>query len=196
MTKSGATDSCSVILEIAMNKTTIMPMKKDTLQTWFSQFKFDAVRSEFADFICQTRQLLDANPDILKKIEEDLDKNALKEKANREKDKEFVRQQTRPLDGFANIADKPTQAPKKQPQAHNKANERLDAGRPRVPALLLYYFLFIRGYLGGSVRSKKAKTFIRESRSLAQLLQDSDLKMSSINSLSENLNVISHETLE
>ncbi len=157
-------------------------------QTWFRQFKFDEVYSDFSDFLFQTGQLLQFDKSILDKIEKDLDRVALKKKAERDEDKAYILNQSLPLD---EIAQANVQAsPDKVPAAE------LKTGRPRVCALLVFYFLFIRGYSGGSIRSKKAKNFIFESRSLALLLQDNELHLPSLNSLNENLNAISHETLQ
>ena len=161
---------------------------KANAQTWFKQFKFDEVYSDFSDFLYQTGQLLKSNELILKKIDQDLDRYGSEKKTQRNKDKQFIFEQTQPLDDFSqNDADLAL------PEKH--AN-RLETGRPRVPALLVYYFLFIRGYLGGSIRSKKAKNFIFESRSLAGLLQEEQLQLPSLNSLNENLNAISEQTLD
>ncbi len=159
-------------------------------QTWFRQFKFDAVYSDFSDFLSQTGQLLNFDKSILEKIDKDLDHAALEKKAQRDEDKAFVLNQTPQFDELAQ-ADLQSPPAKAQPKA-----TELKTGRPRISALLIYYFLFIRGYLGGSIRSKKARNFIFESRSLALLLQDHQLQLPSLNSLNENLNAISHETLQ
>ena len=125
--------------------------KADT-QTWFNQFKFDEVYSDFSDFLHQTGQLLKSNELILKKIDQDLDRYGKEKKTQRNKDKQFIFEQTQPLDDFSQV-DEELSVPKDNVTA-------LETGRPRVAALLIYYFLFIRGYLGGSIRSKKAKNFI------------------------------------
>lgn len=168
-----------------------MDNHKDNTQIWFNQFKFDEVYSDFSDFLDQTGQLLKSNELILKKIDQDLDRYGREKKTQRSKDKQFIFEQTQTLDqtldGFSQIdAD---------PSVPEENVTPLETGRPRVCALLIYYFLFIRGYLGGSIRSKKAKNFIFESRSLARLLQDKELSLPSMNSLSENLNAISEQTL-
>ena len=160
--------------------------KADT-QTWFNQFKFDEVYSDFSDFLHQTGQLLKSNELILKKIDQDLDRYGKEKKTQRNKDKQFIFEQTQPLDDFSQV-DEELSVPKDNVTA-------LETGRPRVAALLIYYFLFIRGYLGGSIRSKKAKNFIFESRSLARLLQDEQLRLPWLNALNENLNAISEQTL-
>ena len=125
---------------------------KTNTQTWFSQFKFDQVYSDFSDFLHQTGQLLKFNELILEKIDQDLDRYGREKKTQRNQDKQFIFEQTQALDGFSQIG-----ADLSTPENHATG---LETGRPRVPALLIYYFLFIRGYLGGSIRSKKAKNFI------------------------------------
>ena len=124
-----------------------------------------------SDFLHQTGQLLKSNELILKKIDQDLDRYGKEKKTQRNKDKQFIFEQTQPLDDFSQV-DEELSVPKDTVTA-------LETGRPRVPALLIYYFLFIRGYLGGSIRSKKAKNFIFESRSLVRLLQDNQLRLPS-----------------
>ncbi len=106
-------------------------------QIWFNQFKFDEVYSDFSDFLYQTGQLLKSNELILKKIDQDLDRYGSEKKTQRNKDKQFIFEQTQALDGFSRV-DAELSVPKDNATA-------LETGRPRVPALLIYYFLFIRG---------------------------------------------------
>ena len=157
-------------------------------QTWFGQFKFDAVHSDFSEFLSQIGQLLHFDMSILEKIDKDLDRAALEKKAQRDEDKAYMLNQTRQFDEIARADVQALLEP--------VTAAELKTGRPRICPFLVYYFLFIRGYLGGSIRSKKAKSFIFESRSLALLLQDNELSLPSLNSLNDNLNTISHETLQ
>ena len=123
---------------------------KANTQTWFNQFKFDDVYSDFSDFLHQTGELLKSNELILKKIDQDLDRYGRDKKTQRNKDQLFIFEQTQALDGFSQL-DGELSATKDDATG-------LETGRARVPALLIYYFLFIRGYLGGSIRSKRADT--------------------------------------
>lgn len=167
-----------------MKQKTNTPTIQSSRQIWFSQFKFDDVRSCFADILRESEALLNANPEILSKISGDLERNAMEAKVARRKDRNFADLQTEPFEGFREVDQFAVQS------------AELQSGRPRMPATLVYYFIFVRGYLGGSIRSKKSCAFISESRSLAQLVQSLDLSMPSVESVSENLNALSEETLE
>ena len=53
------------------------------------------------------------------------------------------------------------------------AELNLGAGRPRMPAYAVYVFVMIRGFLG-SLTTKPARRFVRESMSLYGFLQSGD----------------------
>ena len=167
--------------EIEKSKTAII---EDSSQIWFSQFKFDGGCSDFSAFLRETERLLLSCPDILAKIDEDLERHAKSKKRLRQKDMHFEDCRTSALEGFCQV------------DKFNDQNPELSQGRPRIGAIVLYYFIFVRGYLGGSLRSKKSRTFISESRSLAELWRRLDQPAQSPGCISENLDAISPETIE
>src|ERR1019366_9007237 len=94
--------------------------------------------SEFYDFCLQAHSLVEREPEILQRIEADLEGAAQEKKRLRLLDQQWVEGQTRDL---------PTVQFKSQPLT--AAELKLGEGRPRLSAYLVFIFLMIRGYSGG-----------------------------------------------
>ena len=75
------------------------------------------------------------------------------------------------------------------------AELNLGAGRPRMPAYAVYVFVMLRGFLG-SLTTKPARRFVRESMSLYGFLQSGGLRMPAVTTILENVNLVSHTTRE
>ena len=69
----------------------------------------------------------------------------------------------------------------------------LEIGRLRMPAYLVYIFFMIRGNLG-SLTSKKARTFLKESISLQVFLENHSFKLPSRTTIQDNVNSVSNTT--
>jgi len=72
---------------------------------------------------------------------------------------------------------------------------QLAVGRPRMSGYAVFVFLMTRGFLG-SLTSKPAKRFMRESMSLYGFLQDRGITMPATTTILENVNLVSHATRE
>ncbi len=64
-----------------------------------------------------------------------------------------------------------------------------------MPAYAVYVFVMIRGFLG-SLTTKPARRFVRESMSLYGFLQSGGLRMPAVTTILENVNLVSHTTRE
>jgi len=138
--------------------------------------------TEFHDYLLQIDEFIKFAPEILEAIEQDLEKHGIKDKKKRLVDKRFLEEKTGELPGI-----------QLEKYPVNDFELKLNVGRPRMPAYLAYVFLMVRGNLG-SVTSKKAVTFIRESISLYSLLLNRGYKLPAPTTILENINAISNET--
>lgn len=140
--------------------------------------------TDFHDFIEETHDLLRFAPQILTKIENDLNAYALEKKSVRAADRLFFENKTKPLKGSQN---------EEESLATKIVN--LSTGRPRMSAELVFSFLMIRGFLGGSLISKTSKCFLRESMTLHAYLETRNVKFPGITTILENVNQVSEATL-
>lgn len=140
--------------------------------------------TEFRNFIEEIERLPEIHPEILKAIEKDLDANAREKKRIRLADKKFHEGLT---SDFPDIHVEETEL---------SVNEiEIGTGRPRMSANLVYLFIMIRGFLGGSLSSKESKLFLTESMSLYAYLENLGLKRPGTTTILDNINQISLETL-
>ena len=138
--------------------------------------------TEFFDFLNEIDELVKFCPEIIVSIEKDLEEDSIKEKSIRLADKKFREELTMSLpklrvneDEIINV--KPT----------------MEIGRPRMPAYLVYIFLMIRGNLG-SLTSKKARTFMKESISLHIFLENHGFTLPGRTTIQDNVNCVSNAT--
>jgi hypothetical protein len=146
---------------------------------------FPVPDTDFRNFIDEVDELAEFAPKIINEIEKDLDANARAKKKLRLEDRKFFESQTPDL-----------------PKLHVAEVELLadeleiGVGRPRMSAELVYLFLMIRGFLGGSLASKTSRRFLRESMSLYAYFDNRDLSMPGVTTILENVNMVSFKTLE
>ena len=140
--------------------------------------------TKLRSFIEKVDDLVRFAPGILDAVEADLDTHAKKKKKLRLADKEFFASQTASLPGInMETREIPTDELK------------LNVGRPRMSAYMVYLFMMIRGFMGGTLISKEAKLLLHESMSLYCLFQNRSLKkMPRITTILENVNAISNAT--
>lgn len=140
--------------------------------------------TDFRDFIEEIERLPHINSKIIQEIENDLDANAREKKQLRLADKKFYESLTSDFPGI-----------------HVEETElsideiEIGIGRPRMSADLVYLFIMIRGFLGGSLSSKESRRFLRESMTLYAYLENRGLKMPGTTTILENINQVSLETL-
>lgn len=140
--------------------------------------------SDFAFTLREAAALLDRYPHLLQIIDKDLLADALAKKQARILDKQARYQQHPFLAGTEGVGAQPV-----------AQQEKLEQGRPRMSARICYFFLIIRGYLGG-LKSRKARDFLGESISLRLFLDQEGIPMPSLSTIMENTNKLSQETLD
>lgn len=140
--------------------------------------------TDFRDFLEEVEQLAQFAPEIIQAIEKDLDAHGREKKRMRQEDRRFFESQTGDLPELE-IAQREIRA----------EDLTLEVGRPRIPGYVAYVFLMLRGFLG-SLSSKPARRFLRESMSLHGFLQSRELLMPGWTTLVENVNAVSHATRE
>ena len=140
--------------------------------------------TDFRDFLHEIENLAKFAPEIIGAIELDLDAHAREKKLMRLADRKYFESQTGDL-------------PALDIKERNLLAEELQmaAGRPRMPGYAVYVFLMVRGFLG-SLTSKPARRFLRESMSLYGFLQNRGLEMPGMTTILENVNLVSHTTRE
>jgi IS5 family transposase len=141
--------------------------------------------TDFRDFIEEVEKFARLSPEIIEAIEEDLNANARAKKRLRLADKKFAESRTADLLGL-DVA-----------EVEVLANElEIGIGRPRMSAELVYLFVMVRGFLGGSLTSAPSKRFLRESMSLYDYLQRRGLALPGATTIAENVILVSQMTLD
>ena len=140
--------------------------------------------TDFREFLDEVEELARFAPEIIGAIEKDLDRYAREKKSLRLADKKFFESRTGDLPAM-NIRER------------NVLAEELNlaVGRPRMPGYAVYVFLMMRGFLG-SLTTKSARRFLRESMSLYGFLQVRGLSLPGATTILENVNLVSHATRE
>ena len=136
--------------------------------------------TDFSQYLTVLIELLKYAPEIIDSIVNDLDAHAKKKKSMRLADKEYFESQTPTL---------PTIELPENIVSADKLN--LDVGRPRMSAFDVYIYLMLRAYLG-SLSSKKATCFLRESMSLHIIFGNK--KRPGTTTITENVNAVSYAT--
>ena len=139
--------------------------------------------TDFRDFLEEVDELRKFTPEIIDAIETDLDIHAKEKKKLRLADKDFFASQTCDLPGV-------------DIEGQEILSNELELfyGRPRMPAYLVYLFVMIQGFLGGTLASKQSRRFLYESMNLYSLFQSRGRKMPGITTILENVNVVSDAT--
>lgn len=140
--------------------------------------------TDFREFLEEVDELARFAPEIIEAIEKDLDAYARARKSLRLADKKFMESGTVDLPAM-NIQERNILA----------AELKLAVGRPRLPALAVYLFVMIRGFLG-SLTTKPARRFLRESMTLYGWLQVRGLRLPAVTTILENVNLVSQATRE
>ena len=138
--------------------------------------------TDFRDFLDEVEELAGFAPQIIEAIEKELDAHAREKKKLRLEDRRFFEGRTADL-------------PELDIEEENilAAELNLAVGRPRMPAYSVYVLVMIRGFLG-SLSTKPARRFVRESMSLYGFLQRRGLRMPAVTTILENVNLVSHTT--
>lgn len=138
--------------------------------------------TDFRDYLDEVEELARFAPEIVAEIEKDLDAHAKNKKQLRLADRKFYESQNSDL-------------PKLDVMERNIPVEelKLAVGRTRMPGYTVFLFMMLRGFLG-SLTSKPARRFLRESMSLHDFLQCRELQMPGWTTILENVNAVSDLT--
>jgi len=140
--------------------------------------------SELLAFLQEADRLVEREPRVLRSIEEDLDRHGKLKKALRLLDAQWMQARS---EGLPTVA--------MEPASVEPDKLRLEVGRPRTSAYVVYLFLVGRGYQGG-FKSSETMTLLQESTTMAVLLTNLGTKMPGLSTLNELVNAVSNETRE
>ena len=138
--------------------------------------------TEFGKIFSEVHDLIQREPKILERIEQDLDKQARKKKKMRLDDQAWKIAQNPVLPGMNTLTEK-----------IETDKLVLQKGNHRMPPFVVFLFLIIRGYLGG-IKSEVTKRFLEESITLHLFLGSYGLKMPGLSTILDNINFVSNET--
>jgi hypothetical protein len=141
------------------------------------------VYTNFSAPILRGIELVEKHPEILELIESDQNKYGLEKKKLRVEDKFWLES-----NGLISLF------PNEDKDIIN-TNLVLSPSHKRMPPIVVFIFLLVRGYLG-SIKDKKSIAFIKESKSLECILNYYGIqKIPGASTILENLNLLSEETL-
>ncbi len=149
------------------------------------QLFFVPVRSKMAEILEIAHELWHAYPDIKRWIDEDLDRRARRSKVERLADAIYESEQTLPLPMEEVMALAEAQL--------DPETLTLEQGRPRTPAVIIYYFLVLRGYFG-SISDERSWDRLVDSQTLMYYLQLHEAKQPGRTTIIESLNALSRRT--
>ncbi|MEZ5329051.1 MAG: hypothetical protein R3F19_28735 [Verrucomicrobiales bacterium] len=117
------------------------------------------INSDLDKFVEESVKIAIRHPDLLAAVEHDLDVQGLKKKHARKTEQHFIQTRNAKLDGLE--IDLPAEP--------LECSRTLEEGRPRMPALAVFIFLLLRGWIGGP-KSVHYKILLKESITLHRLL--------------------------
>jgi IS5 family transposase len=139
--------------------------------------------SELKQVLGEALDLTRRQPAILARIAADQDAVGLAKKQQRQADARWQAAQTAWLPGLPEVPD----------GAAEPRPLRLELGRPRMPAEVVFVLFVLQGYLG-SVTDRAARDLLAESRTLQQYLAARGQPFPGWTTILENVNAISLET--
>jgi IS5 family transposase len=134
------------------------------------------------DFLREAHQIALFAPEIVERIDQDLDLLAKRKKLLRLADAQFHAGQTPDLPRL-----------EVQLRAAQLDELVLEQGRPRTEAYVVYLFLMLRGFLGGC-KDQRASLLVQGSITLRLWLEGLGLSLPPASTLSDNLNAVSNPT--
>jgi hypothetical protein len=143
-----------------------------------------AVSSDLDKFVEQSVRIANRHPQLLVALERDLDVHGLKKKHVRETDRHFIEVRTAKLDGLEfELSDRPL-----------ACSCTLAEGRPRMPALAVFIFLLLRGWIGGP-KGVTFRMLLKESITLHRLLDSLGIdRVPGPSTVLDNINAVGEAT--
>ena len=171
-------------------KTNIFSEKSNTFPTLFPV----EVDTNFGDILHEGFALLKKDPEILKKIEHDLDCYAMGKKTKRLADKAWRDRQTLPMglevQKFADSLDDSDE----DPELEKEIEISLGVGRPRMKPETVFLFMLFRGYFN-SVTDVRAKDRIVDSITILSFFQNYGWgNLPKRSTIHDNIQAVSYET--
>jgi len=143
-----------------------------------------APETDLSQLITEVDRLTREFPCLLTEIEADQDALGLSKKIMREADRAWYRAQNGSLPGL------------ELPVVGSTGGVlELGVGRPRMPAIIVVFFLVLRGYLGGC-KDRKIATQIADSMAIRIYLNNRGYDMPGLSTIIDNVNAVSVETRE
>ena len=142
------------------------------------------INSDLDKFVEESVKIAIRHPDLLAAVEHDLDVQGLKKKHARKTKQHFIQTRNAKLDGLD--IDLPAEP--------LECSSTLEEGRPRMPALAVFIFLLLRGWIGGP-KSVHYKILLKESITLHRLLDSVGMhKVPGPSTVLDNINAVSEST--
>lgn len=160
-------------------KNTTFSLKSNTFHALFPV----DVDTRLSDILKNAFRLLERNPEILEKIDQDLDAYALGKKKKRLADAAWAREHSLSL-GL------------RVKESEKAVEPELDVGRPRMASIAAYLFVILRGYMS-SLTDRQATERIKDSRTVQYYFQTYGLgALPARTTIHDNVQAISFETRE
>ena len=161
---------------------------KDNTVLWNVNL-FETIRdSDTGSLLVEAMEFADRHPEILAKIEADLDAHGLEKKEARRRDREYARRVSEAVSGQGAL-------PLEGGSGGAAPDAVLGRGRPRMPARLVLAMLVLRG-AWGSMTDRAACDRMAESVSLHCLASTLGCRLPRRSAICENLGAVSAATLE
>jgi len=143
-----------------------------------------AVSSDLNKFVEESVQFANRHPALLAAVQRDLDVHGLRKKHARQADQHFLEAHNAELSGLDLSL----------PAEMQNCSCVLEGGRPRMPALLVFIFLLLRGWIGGP-KGTRFKMLLKESITLHRLIESLSLeRMPGPSTVLDNINAVSEIT--
>ena len=140
--------------------------------------------TDMSRLIGVTFALTKSHPDLIDRVERDLDARAIAKKKDRMNDQAWSQSRGTLLNGFDRGA------------AEDWLDDlELDGGRPRTPAIVIIMFLVLRGWFGG-YKDRKVATVLAESQTIDICLTSLGCRVPGASTLIDNVNAVSNATRE
>ena len=161
---------------------------KDSTILWNCNL-FETIRdSDTGALLVEAMEFADRHPEILAKIEADLDAHGLEKKEARRRDREYARRVSEAVSGQGAL-------PLEGGSGGAAPDAVLGRGRPRMPARLVLAMLVLRG-AWGSMTDRAACDRMAESVSLHCLASTLGCRLPRRSAICENLGAVSDATLD
>jgi hypothetical protein len=147
-------------------------------------FLFEAeISSDLNDFVNLSIEIAHGHPQIVSAIDDDLDIHGLRKKAERQADRRFFAQQDPCFEALAESLPPET------------CSLELKEGRPRMPAIVVFILLMLRGWLGGP-KSTRFQLILKESITLHRFFEGHGIKVPGASTVADNVNAVRQSTLD